>query len=617
MSPADGECWRSVAASKAAAAEARAAAEDRAAEVLAAEQQRGQHAAAAASLRILLAQAEAAEKAAATTVEGLRAEQRAEPARQEHLDGAAAAAHQKLGALVATIGDRAKFAEQVAKIEPSSKSLLAVVRDLAMELGPAGYVSEANDYEGCSHDYLGHALEQAEADFTRGVGTDARREKFVWALISLDQRRGSPTAQLSNTQFDALIAGFGRWVYVKAAMVSEAAETAADIDWEAQLRAHPSMRVADECVTAGAPKRVDELGLCRFPVQADASSLRLIDDDEVKDDDWAGRKFRVYRFSIARLWLSVSLVNRGCVQVRAQGSSEWTSLGLVAMGLGAVPSCDAFGSGDLLQHGQPWWLCRDAFWANQTEMQFCTPLLSAVCVRNMLMHAAGVAVDRTWAGSPSSAAAVIQMKMSDRATWTYAEAGSNGARAHVADDSEANDFKRPHYKLPCGKLLVLKFCDTITESQREKHRVRVKAKTTANRKRQRTDDTGDSNVSDGAAATASDAVNDDVGSEPTTKKPKKPKQSWSSCASECLALALKEEPAILSPAGTAWQMLADRMRRHDHYFCNDDIRAHYYTQTFQVTHLKNLTYDPTSLTVDQEAQVRTSSREQTFVASQL
>ena len=80
---------------------------------------------------------------------------------------------------------------------------------------------------------------------------------------------------------------------------------------------------------------------------------------------------------------------------------------------------------------------------------------------------------------------------------------------------------------------------------------------------------------------------------------------------------MKEEPAILSLAGTAWQMLADRMRRHDHYFCNDDIRAHYYTQTFQVTHLKNLTFDSRSLTVDQEAKVRTSSREQTFVAFQL
>eukprot|EP01044_Picomonas_judraskeda_P022303 COSAG03_NODE_5508_length_1232_cov_3.311562_3_plen_229_part_00 len=210
------------------------------------------------------------------------------------------------------------------------------------------------------------------------------------------------------------------------------------------------------------------------------------------------------------------------------------------------------------------------------------------------------------------------LKMSDRAQWTYAEDGSNGARAHITEDSYANDFKRPHYKLPCGKLLVLKFCDTgtteLTESQREKHRVRVKAKTTANRKRQRTNDTGDSNVSDGAAATASDAVNDDVGSEPTTKKPK---QQWSSCASECLALVMKEEPAILSPAGKSWQMLADRMRRHDHYFCNDGIRKHYYSKTFQVTHLKNLTFDPRSLTVDQEAQVRTSSREQTFVASQL
>eukprot|EP01044_Picomonas_judraskeda_P005533 COSAG03_NODE_525_length_7158_cov_16.603768_4_plen_106_part_00 len=45
----------------------------------------------------------------------------------------------------------------------------------------------------------------------------------------------------------------------------------------------------------------------------------------------------------------------------------------------------------------------------------------------------------------------------------------------------------------------------------------------------------------------------------------------------------------------------------DHYFCNDDIRAHYYTQTFQVTHLKNLTFDSRSLTVDQEAKVRTST----------
>ena len=267
MSPADGECWRSVAASKAAAAEARAAAADRAAEVLTAEQQRGQHAAAAASLRILLAQAEAAEKAAATTVEGLRAEQRAEPARQAHLDGAAAAAHQKLGALVATIGDRAKFAEQVAKIEPSSKSLLAVVRDLAMELGPAGYVSEANDYERCSHDYLGHALEQAEAEFTQGVGTDARREKFVWALISLDQRQGSPTAQLSKTQFDALIAGFGRWVYIKASETAEAAETAADI--------HCSVTMPSTVLTRPTSIRIPTL-FFQYPVAGKLSPSRLL-----------------------------------------------------------------------------------------------------------------------------------------------------------------------------------------------------------------------------------------------------------------------------------------------------------------------------------------------------